>query len=653
MGTGYPDVAAKDRKVSKIAIVGPMNAGKSQLFNMLTHSYSDVSNYPHTTVGVMRAHASLNGRRYEVWDTPGISSPTMSFAEEKFTRDALTRGKPDFLLFVGDALHLKRSLALLSQVMEFGAPCALILSKVEAAAKKGVFINEKALARDLNIPVIMAATSSSVDVEKIEAAILENSGTLRLPAYPAAIERVIDDVTAAFGPSAAPSRGLTLLFLQKNQEARAALAEIDEPALRRAYEAEVKFFRRNPSLNVGQAVFAARESWADALAEANVTAVAVAFSWGFSQKAAWASRHPVWGWPILLAVFWVTFKGVGGLATGMAAALDAWIFVPLTTIIGGMITYDPLREFMVGNFGVLTMGVMNAIGTVVPILIVFFLIVSVLEDVGYLSNLAVLLNRLFSKFGLTGKAALSMSLGFGCNTMATLTSRMLETRRERVIASFLIALGVPCAVQLGVMIAILSTAPFSSLVLVVGTVLATQIVFGLALNKMLTTEQPAEFIIELPPFKTPDMRNVLRKTYFRVKSFLNEALPLFVISAMLMFGLEKTGLLSLVKAAARPVVTGLLSMPDKATEVFILVLSRRELGAVYFKGMVDARELDYFQIVVGLTVMTLFIPCMSNTVMMARELGVRSAVYINSAIIVIAIAVGAIMNLSLRMVVAP
>lgn len=630
-----------------------MNAGKSQLFNTLTHSYSDVSNYPHTTVSVVRAHANLGGVRYEVWDTPGISSPTMSFAEEKFTRDALTRGKPDFVLFVGDALHLKRSLTLLSQVMEFGAPCAFILSKVEAAAKQGVFVNEKALAQALNIPVIMAATSSSVDVEKIAAAVLENKSDPRLPIYPAAIESVLEDVMGAFGPSAAPSRGLALLFIQKNQEARAVMAEMNEPALRRAYEADVKFFRRNPAINVGQAVFAMRESWADTLAEANVTDIPIALSWGISQKVAWASRHPLWGWPMLLAVFWVTFKGVGGLATSMASALDAWIFVPLTMLINGMVAYEPLREFLVGNYGVLTMGVMNAIGTVVPILIVFFLIVSLLEDVGYLSNLAVLLNRMFSKFGLTGKAALSMSLGFGCNTMATLTSRMLETRRERVIASFLIALGVPCAVQLGVMIAILSTAPFSSLVLVVGTVLATQVVFGLALNKMLTTGQPAEFIIELPPFKTPDPRNVLRKTYYRVKSFLEEALPLFVVGAMLMFTLEKTGLLSALKAVARPVVTGLLTMPDKATEVFILVMSRRELGAVYFKSMVDGNELDYIQTVVGLTVMTLFIPCISNTVMIVKELGMRSAIYINSAIIAIAIAVGAVMNLSLRMAVVP
>jgi ferrous iron transport protein B len=118
---------------------------------------------------------------------------------------------------------------------------------------------------------------------------------------------------------------------------------------------------------------------------------------------------------------------------------------------------------------------------------------------------------------------------------------------------------------------------------------------------------------------------------------------------MLMFALEKTGLLAMLKNVARPLITGLLSMPDKATEVFILVLSRRELGAVYFKGMVDAHELDYFQTVVGLTVMTLFIPCISNTVMMVKELGLRSAIYINSAIIAIAIAVGAFMNLLLRM----
>jgi ferrous iron transport protein B len=318
--------------------------------------------------------------------------------------------------------------------------------------------------------------------------------------------------------------------------------------------------------------------------------------------------------------------------------------------VGDLLTDPFLHEMIVGNFGILTMGVINAIVTVVPILVVFFLIINFLEDVGYLPNLSVLATRAFAPFGLTGKAVLPIILGTGCNTMATLTSRMMETREERIIVSFLIALGVPCAVQLGVMLAIFATAPFSTLLIVMGSVLATAILCGIALNRFMPARTASTFILELPALHWPDWRNIVQKTYYRIKSFLLEALPMFVFAAALMFALEKSGLLLLIKKWLHPVITGFLSMPDKVTEVFILVLSRREVGAVYFKDMVDKGELDAYQIVTGLVVMTLFIPCISNTMVMIKELGTRWAVSINLAIIAIAILVGGLVDFLLRLV---
>jgi ferrous iron transport protein B len=294
------------------------------------------------------------------------------------------------------------------------------------------------------------------------------------------------------------------------------------------------------------------------------------------------------------------------------------------------------------------MGVMNAIVTVVPILLVFFLMINFLEDVGYLPNLSVLTNRTLGYFGLTGKAILPITLGFGCNTMATLTSRMLETKKERIILSFLIALGVPCSVQLGVMLAIMATAPFSALLTVFGAVAATQIVCGTIINRWIPTKKTSDFILELPDFHLPSLRNIVRKTYFRIKTFLEEALPMFVVAAAMMFVLDKTGLLAVIKTVLRPIVTGFLSLPDKVTEVFILVLSRREVGAVYFKDMYEAAEVDYYQTVVGLIVMTLFIPCLSNTMVMIKELGLRWASAINISIILIAILVGGLVNSLIR-----
>ncbi|NGZ28477.1 MAG: ferrous iron transport protein B, partial [Magnetococcales bacterium] len=142
----------------------------------------------------------------------------------------------------------------------------------------------------------------------------------------------------------------------------------------------------------------------------------------------------------------------------------------------------------------------------------------------------------------------------------------------------------------------------------------------------------------------PHPRNIVRKTYFRIKWFLLEAVPLFMAAAVVMFLLDKSGLLNIIKSLLHPLITGFLSLPDKATEVFILVLARREVGAVYFKQMVEAGELEYAQIVTGLVVITLFIPCVSNTMVMIKEFGGRWAISTNLAIIGIAILVGGLVN---------
>ena len=337
-------------------------------------------------------------------------------------------------------------------------------------------------------------------------------------------------------------------------------------------------------------------------------------------------------------------------ASEMSAVLDELLFAPLTHLISDAVPWPFVNEMLVGVYGILTMGVFNAFGTVLPILITFFLIIHFLEDVGYLPNLSVLVNRTLAPFGMTGKAVLPLILGTGCNTMATLTTRILSSRKERIMAIFLIALGIPCAVQLGVMLAILATAPFSALLIVIGTVLATQIICGLALSCILPVgDSSSGFMLELPTFRWPDSNNIVRKTYFRVKWFLAEALPMFVFASVMMFTLEKTGLLIKIKQFLHPVITGFLSLPDKTTEVFILVLSRREVGAIYFKDMVDAGGLETIQVVVGLVVMTLFMPCIENSVMMARELGVRWAVGLNLVIVFIAISVGGLVNYLVRL----
>jgi len=641
---------AKADAKKKIAIIGPANVGKSIIFNRLSKSYSEVANYPQTTVDSIHKESNIGGIEYEVWDTPGISSLDINSDDERITRDALLKDSPDLILFTGDPSRIKRSLILLSQILELNLPTVLLLNKMDEASSRGITIDTEELSGRLGIPVVETAATQEAGFDKIGDAIKASQPVNGVVRYPIAVENALDEIISSFKEGERPSKAVALLLLSRVAAVEDWIKSCgQDDALIKAREAVRKYNRISPSSNIGRILFNARKGWADRTAEQVISSASFTAP-GLARKVAWASRHPVLGWPIVIAIMWVTFYGVGTIATKMGTYLDIWIFIPLTNFVDTLVTNKLANEFIVGQFGVLTMGVMNAIVTVVPILVIFFLIINFLEDVGYLPNLSVLLNRMFSYLGLTGKSVLSMSLGFGCNTMATLTSRALETKKERIIATSLIALGVPCAVQLGVMIAILSTAPFSAILFVVGAVLITQIAVGMAMNWLLKSDKNAEFIMELPLFRWPNPENIARKTYFRVKSFLVEALPLFIVGAVLMFLLEKTGILAIIKKAAHPIITGFLSLPDKTTEVFILVLSRRELGAVYFKDMVDAMEVDYYQIVVGLTVMTLFIPCISNTMVMIKELGFRWAAVINVSIIVIAILMGGLLNSVIRLI---
>ena len=644
------DCGSGDIRGRRIVIAGPPNSGKSLLFNFMSSSYSEVSNYPHSTINCVKGEFVCGGKAFDVWDTPGISSLDAATEAEELSRDVLLKEKPSIIILLLDATRLKRSLMLLSEISDLSVPVALVLSKIDVAWKNGTAISLANLSRALGAPIFELNSGKRVSTSEASAII----GSARiLPSRVNVDDSEINETIEAVQKSATAGRAslsraeiISLLSggPAANHEILAGLSENKRLDVENTLKA---FQRRRSAVNVQQAFFRARSSWADAMtlqAESHAHFVVN----DLSQMTARAFRHPILGWPILLGVIWLTFKGVANIAPIIASAMDVAFFAPLVALISMAVTVPLLNEFLLGQYGLLTMGLINAVETVTPILLIFFLIVGFLEEIGYMPNLSVLLNRMFSMMGLTGKAALCMSVGFGCNTMATMASRMLETRRERVIASFLIALGVPCAVQLGVLIAILSSLPFTALLIVMGTVLATQVVCGIAMNRLFMGKDASSFMLELPGLKAPDMKNIVRKTYLRVKSFLIEATPVFMAAAVFMFLMDKSGALGLFKKIMHPLVAGALSLPDKAVEVFIMVIARRELGAVYFKNMADAGELDYIQIVVGLVVITLFIPCASNTMMMIKEIGLKTSIYINGAIIVIAILVGVAVNVAMR-----
>jgi ferrous iron transport protein B len=284
-----------------------------------------------------------------------------------------------------------------------------------------------------------------------------------------------------------------------------------------------------------------------------------------------------------------------------------------------------------------------ALALILPIITFFFLVFGFLEDSGYLPRLAVMGNQFFKMMGLNGKAALPMILGLGCDTMATLTTRILESPKDKIIVTLLLALGVPCSAQLAVIMGMLSGLPVSVLVLWVLVVLGVLFLVGY-LSAKVVPGSGADFLMLLPPLRWPIGKNILKKTLARIRWYLREAVPLFVLGSLVLFILDRTGSLQSLERGLTPVIVHWLGLPPQTTGAFIIGLLRRDYGAAGFFTLAQEGLLTTNQVLIGLVTMTLFVPCLANVLIVIKERGFRNAMIINFVVMAIALLVGGLIN---------
>lgn len=364
-------------------------------------------------------------------------------------------------------------------------------------------------------------------------------------------------------------------------------------------------------------------------------------------------REPITGLPILAGVLYAMYLVVGVFGAGTLVGLiedglfQGYVNPAAIRLAELVLPWPVARDFFVGEYGLVTMGLTYAIAIVLPVVATFFVAFGVLEDSGYLPRLAIFCDRIFRFMGLNGKAVLPMVLGLGCDTMATMTTRILGTPKERLIAVLLLALGVPCSAQLATILGILGGISFAALTTLFLVVVGQMFLVGALAARILPGER-SEFIMELPPLRRPQMGNVARKTFIRVRWYLGEAVPLFLAGTALLFVLDRTGGLAVLTRLAEPVIQGLLGLPAAVSGVFIMGFLRRDYGAAGLFAMAQDGLLSGVQAVVALTVMTLFVPCVAHLLMIVKEQGARAAVGILALVTTIALGTGAALNAALR-----
>jgi ferrous iron transport protein B len=365
------------------------------------------------------------------------------------------------------------------------------------------------------------------------------------------------------------------------------------------------------------------------------------------------SMHPVYGLPVLLVVLYLVYQFVGVLGAGTAVNfLEKTVFGgylnPWSVKIVDFVFPVPfIHDLLVGDYGLITMALTYSIAIVLPIVGFFFIAFGILEDSGYLPRLAVMVNKTFKIMGLNGKAVLPMILGLGCDTMATLTTRILETKKERMLVTLLLALGVPCSAQLGVVLGMVSGISGLATIIWIGTVVLVMLLVGYLGAKVIPGE-PSDFVLELPPIRVPQLTNILVKTLARVEWYLKEAVPLFILGTFILFVGHKIGALEYIQKLTDPLVVGLLGLPSKAAEAFVIGFLRRDYGAAGLFVMQKQGMLDPIQVVVSLVVITLFVPCIANFFMMVKEQGMKVALYMVAFIFPFAFGVGGVLNWVLR-----
>jgi ferrous iron transport protein B len=575
-----------------------------------------------------------------------------------------------------------------------GLPFALDLNMTDEAMDLGVRVDGDALEGRLGVRVVRTVATQRKGLDELRRALANQRRSAFRVEYPAPVEAAIAAMSPVLPDTHVDKRALAVMTLCGDDTLRpwlhariggAAMAALED--LRRQAAA-----RTREPLSV--VVNRHRLRAIDALLRDVESRPSQRTGSILDRIGGW-SMHPLWGVPVLLVVLWAMYQFVGVfgagtlvelLETGLFAnhlgpwamqAADAVLRFPHTHVVtdgvmqadyllgaaasaaGGAAPAVPVglgtgqqlarfvHDLLVGEYGQITMALSYAIALILPIVSTFFLAFGVLEDSGYLPRLAVMVNRLFKLMGLNGKAVLPMVLGLGCDTMATLTTRILETRKERILVTFLLALGVPCSAQLGVILGMIRSLSITATVVWAGTVLATMFAVGWIAAR-LVPGQTSDFILELPPIRRPQLGNLVVKTMARIEWYLREAVPLFLLGTLVLFLADRFHLLTVMRRVSEPLVHGILGLPNRAADAFLIGFLRRDYGAAGLYDMARDGLLDPVQLVVSMVTITLFIPCIANFFIMIKERGVRTAVVMAAIITPMALVIGGALNFGLR-----
>ncbi|MBW1870907.1 MAG: ferrous iron transport protein B, partial [Deltaproteobacteria bacterium] len=587
----------------------------------------------------------------KIIDTPGFYSLQERSEDALVVRDLLSRKLVGGVLLVLDAKNLRRGLSLAFELAEFQVPLIIALNMHDEARQRGVEINIKRLSELLGVPIIPTVATEGRGLNQLKKALRDaRAPKIRLE-YPDVLRHLVEEIEVLLAGRNMPIGGIAYLLSMDLTSINDLVENDPESSLENNIDRLLAEFDSKEHLPADIALTEAARIQSEEL----VNQVVLKRS---SSQARWSKRLSTWtrkretGIPFAFLVLLVMYFFVGWFGAGILVdLLEGKLFGEvIISVMEGWVSHIPwqwLREMLTGQFGLLTVGLTLSLAIVLPVIATFFFAFAILEDSGYLPRLSLLMDRSLRKIGLNGKGVLPLIMGFSCITMAILATRVLDTRKQRIIATLLLILGIPCAPLLSVMMVLLARLSIWATVVLFGVLLVQFLIVGLIANLLVPGKRP-DFILELPPLRIPRLKNILLKTGQRNIWFLKEAIPYFLAGTFILFLLDQAHALQSLRDAVRPVLENIMGLPQQSADVFLMTMIRREAGAALLAQQTAGGLYDGVQVVVTLLVMTLVIPCINSILVMFKERGFWPSIAILCFVIPYSLALGALLNVTCR-----
>lgn len=628
------------RKVT-IALAGNANVGKSVIFNQLTGLHQHVGNWPGKTVERAEGTLVFEGSEIDVIDLPGIYSLSTYSIEEIVSRDYIAVEQPDVIINVVDAGSLERNLAFTIQLMELEPRMVIALNQIDVAEGKGIIVYPEDLSKELGVPVIpTVAVKGAGLTELVKAAVdaitVEKTEPMK---YGSEIEERIKGIMEANKVDTPyPNRWVALKLLEGDEEILRKIYE-KQPDLKERVDDEINCIEEIHGHDISSVMTSERYAMASMVAHRTTSHVVPEKS--FKDRLESVASHPFLGYVLMVVSILGVFYSIFNFGDWLAGVLDTFFGFTQT------IFFNAVGETRVTSFlwAAVAEGFIGGIVVALPYITPFYLVLSLLEDSGYLARVAYLMDSAMHTIGLHGKGFIPVMLGFGCNVPAVLGARIMETERERLICAFIASL-VPCAARSMVIMGLVATyVGFEWAVLLYVIDFFLIFILGRMAYKV-APDEPVGLIMEMPSFRMPSMKTTAQRSWFRLKDFVFNALPIMVYGNFVIQVASVLGLLQIVEGWMSPVTVGWLGLPTAAGVVLIFGVLRKELTLVLLGSLMGTTDfsmiLTPIQMFVFAFVVMVYVPCVSTIAALVKEFGVKNAGIISLVQVFTAVLLGGI-----------